>query len=136
MNEKEEVRVELDQLLDATRYLAKNQRQDVAPKQKSWVDQMFAPAENLSDFLGRLSWCVLIPGILGLLYVPIARWGWMNGYPMPVLIVTTSVIGIYALVYIAASKTAASRILADAVNFWMALPVLSAFACIALGLWQ
>ena len=97
------------------------------PESKNWVERHFSSPTSFEAVIWRLCWLTVIPGIFTLLWMPLSRWLWINGYPLPVVLVVLSVAILYPLLYHFAKLATPDRQLERLIDLQFSIPAATVF---------
>lgn len=97
------------------------------PQQQDWVERHFSSPSSFEAVIWRLCWLTVIPGIFTLLWMPLSRWLWTSGYPLPVLLVCLSLGILYPLLYHFAKLAMHDRKLERLIDLQFTIPAVTVF---------
>jgi hypothetical protein len=107
--------------------LKQQNRPTKTPTKSTWIDRNFAAPKSLEAVIWRGCWLIVVPALLTRLWLPIADWCWVNGYPLVTLVVTGGVLLFWYLLYLFTLNSEGAKNMQKLVELQFTIPTAVAF---------
>ncbi len=89
---------DLETVVNALLKGIKSQPTKTPVKHITWIEKRFGLPKSGEEVLWRICWLMVVPAIIFNVWMPIARWCFVNGLPMVPILVTVVSVVLYGLI--------------------------------------